>query len=134
MWNDDGQAMVEFALGLPLVLLASFYAFGLLDAAATQEAVESGARRAAIALAGSNDDAQAAGAAGGTAWLRGQEISLSITPPGSDLRCAGTPVTVRLSASGHLGFLLLVPTTWTATRDTLIEAEGAQAESCAGSP
>jgi Flp pilus assembly protein TadG len=134
VWNDEGQALIEFALGLPLVILASFYAFGLLDAAATQEGVESGARRAANAVAGSNDDAQGAGAAAGTPWLRGQQISLTITPDGSQLRCAGTPVTVRLTAPGHLGFLLLVPAAWTATRDTVIEAEGAQAGACAGSP
>jgi Flp pilus assembly protein TadG len=130
VWSDDGQALIEFALGLPLVLAASFFAFALLDAAATQEAVETATRRAANAVAGANDDAQAAGAAAATPWLRGQQIALTITPDGSQLRCAGTAVTVRLSAPGHLGFLLLVPTTWTATRDIVIEAEGAQAQAC----
>lgn len=134
MSNDDGQATLELALGLPLVLAASFFAFALLDAAATQEAVESGARRAANAVAGSNDDAQAAGAAAATPWLRGQGIALTVTPDGSRLRCEGTAVTVRLTAPGHLGFLLLVPSTWTATRDTVVEANGAQSVACGGSP
>ncbi len=134
MWNEDGQAIIEFALGLPLVLAASFYSFALLDAAATQEGVESGARRAADTVAGSNDDTQAAGGAAGTPWLRGQAITLTVTPSGSQLRCSGTAVTVRLSAPGHLAFLLLVPTTWTATRNTVIESNGPQSQACGGAP
>src|SRR5258708_35135530 len=87
VWSDRGQALVEFALGLPLVLLASFYAFGLLDAVLTQEAVEAAARRAALALAGSNDDAQARGAAADTSWLRGQSIRAARVPHGSQQPC-----------------------------------------------
>ncbi len=135
MWSDErGQAIIELALGLPLVLAASFYSFALLDAAATQEGVESGARRAANAVAGSNDDSQGAGAAATTPWLRGQAITLTVTPSGSQLRCAGASVTVRLSAPGHLGFLLLVPTAWTATRATVIESNGPQSQACGGAP
>src|SRR5258708_13883416 len=89
VWSDGGQGVVEFALGLALVLLASFYAFGLLDAVLTQEAVEAAARRAALALAGSNDDAQARGAASDTSWLRGQSIGVTIVPDGSQQRCGG---------------------------------------------
>src|SRR5258708_38921870 len=89
VWSDRGQALVEFALGLPLVLLASFYAFGLLDAVLTQEAVEAAARRPALALAGSNDDPQARGAASDTSWLRGQSIRLPILPAGSPQRGGG---------------------------------------------
>ncbi|HEX9494764.1 MAG TPA: hypothetical protein VGA38_03290 [Candidatus Limnocylindria bacterium] len=130
VWSDRGQALVEFALGLPLVLLASFYAFGLLDAVLTQEAVEAAARRAALALAGSNDDAQARGAASDTSWLRGQSIGVTIVPDGSQQRCGGAAVTISVSAAGHLGFLLPVATTWTATQPGTIENAGPQAVSC----
>ena len=131
VWNDErGQALIEFALGLPLVLLASFYAFGLLDAASTQEAVESGARRAALIIAGSNDDAQARGAVLSTGWLRGQSVGVTITPDGSQKRCSGTPVAITVTAPGHLGFLLLVPVSWTASQSGTVENAGAQAASC----
>jgi len=128
--SERGQALVELALGLPLVLLASFYAFGLLDAAVTQEAVEAATRRAVLALAGSNDDAQARGAAGGTSWLRGQPVSVTIVPDGTAKRCSGTAVTVTVSAPGHLAFLLPLATAWTATQPGTIENAGPQAGSC----
>ena len=131
MWTDDrGQALVEFSLAFPLVLIAAFYAFALLDAATTQEAVTSGAQRAALTVAGSNDDYQARGAAQRTGWLGGQPMSVSIVPDDAHQRCAGTLVVVTVSASGHLPFLLLVPTTWTAQQSTTIENSGAQAGSC----
>jgi len=131
VWSDErGQALIEFALALPLVLLASFYAFAILDSATTQEAVEAGARRAALALAGSNDDAQARGAAAQTGWLGGQNVSVTIVPDGTQKRCAGTSVTITVSAGGHLPFLLLTPTTWTARQPGTIENPGAQAGTC----
>lgn len=131
MWSDDrAQAMVEFALALPLVLVATFYAFALLDAATTQEAVAGGARRAALALAGSNDDAQARGAAQQTGWLRGQAVSVTITPDGTRKRCAGTLVAITVTATGHLPFLLPVATTWSATQPGTIENPGVQAATC----
>src|SRR5258708_13281529 len=111
VWSDGGQGVVEFALGLALVLLASFYAFGLLDAVLTQEAVEAAARRAALALAGSNDDAQARGAASDTSWLRGQSIGVTIVPDGSQQRCGGAAVTISGSAAGPPCFLLPGATT-----------------------
>ena len=122
--------MIEFALGLPLVLLAAFYAFALLDAATTQEAVAAGARRAALVIAGSNDDAQARGAAQETSWLAGQAVSVTVVPDGTQKRCTGTAVTITVSARGHLPFLLPVPTLWTATQGATIENPGAQAQSC----
>jgi hypothetical protein len=128
--NDRGQALIEFALGLPIVLLAAFYAFALLDAATTQEAVEAGARRAASVLAGSNDDAQATGAAGSAGWLRGQAIQVTFDPDGTRTRCPGVPVRITVRASGHLGFLLIVPTAWTANANTVIESAGAQSGLC----
>src|SRR5258708_26589717 len=104
VWSDRGEAVGEFALGLPLVLLASFYAFGLLDAVLTQEAVEAAARRAALALAGSNDDAQARGAASDTSWLRGQSIGVTIVPDRSQQRGGGAAVTNTARAARHPGF------------------------------
>jgi Flp pilus assembly protein TadG len=130
VWSDRGQALIEFALGLPLVLLATFYSFGLLDAAVTQEAVEAATRRAELALAGSNDDAQARGAASETSWLRGQPITVTIVPDGTQKRCSGTNVTVTVSASGHLGFLLPISTSWAATQPGTIENVGPQAGTC----
>src|SRR5712691_4469990 len=85
--DERGQALVEFALGLPLALLAALFSFGLIDATTTQEAVEAGARRAATVLAGSNDDAQATGAAGSFGWLRGQTLGITFTPSGAQVRC-----------------------------------------------
>jgi Flp pilus assembly protein TadG len=129
--SERGQALVELALGLPLIVAASLYSFALLDAASTQEAVQSAARRAATVIAGSNDDAQATGAAARTPWLRGQLVTLTATPNGTQRRCSGTAVTLAVSAPGHLGFLLLVPSRWSATVATTVEGEGAQAAACA---
>jgi Flp pilus assembly protein TadG len=126
--------MVELALALPLLLLAIFYAFALLDAAATQEGVEAGARRAASVLAGSNDDAQATGAAMSGPWVRGQAVSITFSPDGAQRRCSGTPVTITFSAPGHLGFLLPAPLSWSATRIATIENAGAQQRACGGAP
>ena len=128
--DERGQSFVELALGLPLFLLAALYAFALLDAVTTQAAVEAGARRAATVLAGSNDDAQATGVAGATGWLRGQTLGITFTPSGTQVRCPGTPVTVVLTAPGHLGFLLLVPRAWSASAPTTIEFAGAQSGAC----
>jgi hypothetical protein len=128
--NERGQALVEFALGLPIVLLAAFYAFAVLDGAGTQEAVASGARRAALALAGSNDDAQARGAATSTGWIRGQAVDVRIEPDGSQLRCSGTGVTITVSAPGHFGALLPTAVSWSAVVGTTIENAGAQAGTC----
>jgi len=128
--NDRGQALIEFALGLPIVLLAAFYAFALLDAATTQEAVDSAARRAADAIAGSNDDAQARGAAGATGWLQGQQFIVTIEPDGSQTRCSGTGVSISVTAPGHLGFLLPITTSWVARQGATIENAGPQAGSC----
>lgn len=130
MSNDRGQALIEFALGLPLVLLAAFYAFALLDAATTQEAVDSAARRAAAAIAGSNDDAQARGAASATGWLQGQQIVVTIEPDGLQTRCSGSGVDISVSAPGHLGFLLPVATSWVARQTATIENVGPQAGNC----
>ena len=130
MWSERGQALIEVALGLPLVLLASFYAFALLDAATTQEAVEAGARRAVAAVAGSNDDAQARGAAAQTSWLRGQQVGVTVAPADTQRRCSGTPVSVTVSAPGHVGFLLPVATSWTATQTGTIENAGPQQAGC----
>ena len=128
--DERGQALVEFALGLPLALLAALFSFGLIDATTTQEAVEAGARRAATVLAGSNDDAQATGAAAGSGWLRGQPLTTAFSPDGSRTRCPGTIVTLTVSAPGHLGFVLLVPTNWTATVSVAIESAGARQADC----
>ncbi len=134
MWararDDRGQALLELALGLPLFMLAALYAFALIDATATQEAVEAGARRAASVLAGSNDDAQAAGAVGATGWLRGQSLGITFRPDGAAVRCPGTAVTIAVSAPGHLGFLLLAPRAWTARTATTIESAGPRAGAC----
>lgn len=134
MSSERGQALVEFALGMPLVLLAAFYALGLLDAATTQEAVEAGARRAALAIAGSNDDAQARGAASRTSWLQGQNVSVAIEPDGTQLRCAGTTVLITVSAPGHIGFLLPVTTSWASTQRGVIENAGPQRAACGVGP
>lgn len=134
MWSDDdGQAMVEFAFGLPLFLLACIYAFALIDAVATSAALQTGTRRAVTVLASTNDDDQARGAALATRWLRGQTVSIEFTPSGSGTtpRCKGASVTIHLSASGQLAFLLPVPGDRTAEGTAEIESEGAQAEACA---
>ncbi|OLC51833.1 MAG: hypothetical protein AUH85_18320 [Chloroflexi bacterium 13_1_40CM_4_68_4] len=130
MSNDRGQALIEFAIGLPIVLLAAFYAFALLDAATTQEAVDAGARRAALAIAGSNDDAQARGAALSTGWLRGQSVVITIEPDGTQVRCGGSAVTITVDAPGHLGFLLPTAARWRAAQPSTIENVGRQAENC----
>ena len=134
MWADRGQALVELALGLPIFLLAALYAFALLDSTTTQEAVEAGARRGALALAGTNDDAQARGAAAGTSWLRGQQLAMTIVPDDTQRRCGGTPVTITLSAPGHLGFLLPVTRRWTAVQSGVVENPGPQRDACAATP
>ena len=131
MRNDEGQAMIEFALGLPLLLLAAFYAFALLDAAATQASLETGAQRAATILASTNDDAQAIGAASRGGWIHGQQVAVLVAPNGSTRRCAETLVTVTVSAGGHLGFLLPLPSQWSAQQRTAIESNGTQADRCA---
>jgi hypothetical protein len=128
--DEQGQSLFELAFGLPLFVLAALFSFALLDAATTQEAVEAGARRAASVLAGSNDDAQATGAAGSAGWLRGQAIQATFDPAGTQTRCPGTPVRITVRASGHLGFLLIVPTAWTANANTVIESAGAQSGLC----
>jgi Flp pilus assembly protein TadG len=128
--SDRGQAVVELALGLPIVLLATFYSFGVIDAAATQQGVEAGARRAAIALAGSNEDAQARGAVARTSWLLGQDAGVTIVPDETQLRCKGTTVTITVSAPGHLAFLLPVATTWVSIQRGVIENPGPQRPSC----
>jgi len=132
--GDRGQAMIEFALGLPLVLVSVFIAFGLLDATATQAGVEAGVRRAAQTLVGSNDDDRAVAAALRSAWLAGQDVRASFDPPQTTLRCAGTRVRVSLSAPGHLGFLLPLPRRWSAVQTIGIEDEGSQAGACAVLP
>jgi Flp pilus assembly protein TadG len=128
--NDRGQAVIEFAIGLPLVLLAAFYAFALLDTVTTQEAVDAAARRAALAIAGSNDDAQARGAALATGWIRGQSVAITIEPDGTQVRCPGTAVTITVDAPGHLGFLLPTTVRWRAAQPATIENVGAQSGSC----
>lgn len=132
--ESDGQALIELALGLPILLLAALFAFALIDAVTTQESVQSGVRRAASALAGSNDDAQATGAAASSGWLRGQSISVTLSPDASQRRCFGTPVDVTVTAPGHLGFLLPVATAWTATQRVAIENEGSQRAACGSGP
>jgi len=128
--SDRGQALIEFALGLPIVLLAAFYAFALIDAATTQEAVDAAARRAVAAITGSNDDAQARGAASATGWLQGQQILVTIEPDGSQKRCSGTGVSITVTAPGHLGFLLPLSTSWVARQAATIENAGPQAGTC----
>lgn len=130
--DEGGQALVEFALGLPLLLIAAFFALALLDATATQASLDSAAQRAATVLASTNDEAQAIGAASRYGWTRGQPISATFDPGAASLRCAGTKVTLTLSGSGHLGFLIPVATRITATQRTTIETNGAQAQRCAG--
>lgn len=135
MSNDDdgGQALVEFALAFPLFLLATFYAFSLIDASMTYAGVSTAAQRAATVLAGTNDDAQAAGVARDTAWLRGQQVAVTIAPGGSIQRCPGVVAEVRVAAPGHLGFLLPIPTSWSVGRTATIERQGLAGRLCAGS-
>jgi Flp pilus assembly protein TadG len=128
--GDCGQALIEFALGLPLLIAAALLGLAFIDAATTQEAVESGARRSSLVLAASNVDAQAVGAASDTSWLRGQRLAAGFTPPDTSLRCLGTTVTLTLGANGHLGFLLPFQRTWSATVTTAIEQEGPQRDRC----
>lgn len=125
-WSDErGQALVEFALAFPLVLLALTYAFAIIDASATQAALVAGTGRAALVLAGTNNDERARSAAlSAPGWLLGQQVSFSADPPQGVVRCAGKLVTVRLSARGHLGFLMPSPVAWSWSEQTAIENEG----------
>jgi len=122
--------MVEFALAFPVFILTALLAFALIDVTATQAAVESGLRRAASELAGSNDDRRALSAANATWWLRGQPIAAVFTPSGESQRCAGTLVTIEVSARGHLFFLLPTDRRWSAHSTTTIEDEGDQRARC----
>ncbi len=128
--EQTGQALIEFALGLPLLIAAMLLGLALIDASTTQEAVEAGVRRSSAELAAANDDGQAVRAAQDTSWLRGQRLAVGITPPDTTLRCLGTTVTLSVGADGHLGFLLPFRRTWTATATTVIENEGPQRDRC----
>ena len=128
--DESGQALIEFALGLPLLIAASLLGLAVIDAATTQEAVETGVRRGSLALAASNVDVQAVAAANDTSWLRGQRLAAGFVPSDTALRCLGTPVTLTLGANGHLGFLLPFQRTWSAAVTTVIEQEGPQRDRC----
>lgn len=132
MSSERGQALVEFALALPLFLLAALSSFALLDAAATQAAVEAGVRRAAVILASTNSDAQAIGAAQSSPWLRGQDLTATFEPDEGSLRCGGDRVRITIAAPGHLGFLWPVRRSWGAVATTTVETEGPRLQECSG--
>lgn len=131
MSDDRGQALVEFALGLPVFIAAALFAFVLLDAVATQQELSIAARRSMTVLIGSNDDSQAIGAATESGWLRGQPLGAIFEPSGAQLRCVGTAVSLTLSARGHLSFLRPISSSFTASDHGIIENEGPQAAVCA---
>jgi len=135
MWTREaGQALIELALGIPLFILGALFALALLDATATQQALQAAIMRSAVVLVGSNDDAQARGAAETSGWLLGQSVGESFAPAGTTLRCTGQLVTLTVSAPGHLGFLLPLPRSWSATTSGVIETDGPQQAACAARP
>lgn len=100
--GDRGQATVEAALALPVVLIALLLIVqvGVVvrDAMSLQQAAREGARTAAV----TSDDGAATEAVRRSAGpLDAQRIAVTIEPPSGE-RVRGDPVTVRLSYIEHL--------------------------------
>lgn len=90
--NEDGQALVEFALVLPVLLLLAFAMVQLADFGVARLALEHAAAEGARTGALTNDDELIRDSvAAATAPLRATEVRVAIVPTQGEVPRSGDP-------------------------------------------
>jgi Flp pilus assembly protein TadG len=109
--SEGGQALVEFVLGLPMLLmvLLVIVQFGMVmnDYVEVSQAARSGARKASVSRKAEAPATVAMAAARDSAFnLDQDDLDVAVTPEGSWLK--GNPVSVRVSYPYKINVLGLV--------------------------
>jgi Flp pilus assembly protein TadG len=111
--NEDGQAMVEFALVATLLLLILFgivqFAIAFKDSIALTDAVRAGARKAAVSRTSSDPVGATRQAVLDAATdLNPADVQVYVTPDPSPSWAAGSNVTVRATYPYQIDILGIV--------------------------
>lgn len=108
--SEDGQALVEFALILPILLLLAFAVVQLADLGVARLALEHAAAEGARTGALTNDDELIRDSvAAATGPLDASRVEVEIDPPGAELPRSGDPRGSLIRVRLHYVLPLTIP-------------------------